>query len=138
MLLAEGLERKADGDYGRAAQALGRAAAIEAPPGIIDRPDSTIRAAFELGGLHLAAGNVDEAVVSMTFAMARRAYDPRYHLGFATALLHEGSVDAARLHADQAQRLARPDDAAVAAVLDDLRAMLARTRRPGAAPRYVV
>jgi len=69
-------------------------------------PDAVIRAAFDAGVL--ALGPLKDPVRAADLlgrALLRRAFDPRYHLMYALALVSAGEAGAAAMHLDQANRL---------------------------------
>ncbi len=102
-------------------------------------PDAVIRAAFDLGTISLASGrHLPQALLYLALALTYKIHDPHYHLSFALALLAEGSVDAARLHCEQARKLVelKGDGDQEITPLEKLMAEETAASKGNAAPRY--
>ena len=109
---------------------------LEFPAHVVDRPPPVVRAFFDLGMIAMEArGDIATAVRNLGPAVYWNAFDPVFHLAFASALLGEGSHSAARLHAEQARTLAGPDTAGIEAMAQPMVAM-AEEREKAEGPRY--
>ena len=105
------------------------------PPNVHNRPEAFIRAAFDAGNIFLQTQPGPEAAIHyFEEALLRRACDPAHHIVLAHALLAGGSDGAARLHCEQARMLAPPENAALAAGMEQLTAAV--ERESGAPPIY--
>jgi len=112
---------------------------IEFPRSFYDRPDSFIRAAFDLGNICLGTGKLKaDAIRYLTEALIRRAYEPNYHAAYALALLNMGCTSAARLHLGQAQKLTENGDASAETKFNDLSRLIETAGQGANAPRYFV
>lgn len=136
-LCEEGIRLQKSGDIGGAIERLRAAAALPMSPGIINRYDASLRAALLLGNMALMAGRLREAEDYLSYALLRKAYDPVYHIAFAMYLVAEGSIDAARLHYDQARLLGGAKHSNLNAALNNLGSAIAKAIKPGAKPRYI-
>lgn len=136
-LYGEGVELQKSGDIGGALKRLRAAASPSMPPGIINRYDASLRAALIVGNIALSAGRLREAENYLSYALMRKAYDPVYHAAFAVYLVVEGSLDAARLHYNQARLLGGDKHPNLNAALHNLGVTIAKAVRPDVKPRYI-
>ncbi|OHC73240.1 MAG: hypothetical protein A3G18_07160 [Rhodospirillales bacterium RIFCSPLOWO2_12_FULL_58_28] len=136
-LYEEGVKLQKSGNIDGALKRLRAAASPPMSPGTINRYDASLRAALLVGNMALSAGRLGEAEDYLSYALLRKAYDPVYHMAFAMYLVAEGSLDAARLHYNQARLLGGDKNPNLNAALDNLGAVMAKAVKPDAKPRYI-
>lgn len=136
--LARGRKMRKEGRRDEAIRELKAAASVPVPADQFDRPAASLEALLILGEMLLEVGRTEEAADLLGFAVQRKAFDPLYHLAFASALLREGCLAAAAMHHRQAELVsAYLGMDAYRAMLDSFGGLLAEARKAGLPGRFI-